>query len=124
MLDTPAADDDAETGTRPWQAISPADLSKLIPSLIELGPKGEGERFLLDKDENTIGNAVGRCNVVLGNDPFVSEKHAKLERDERGRWSITNCDSVNGIWLKVDSAPLNDDGEFQLGEQRFTLKVL
>jgi len=125
--ETHAADegeDEAAGGTRPWQAVSPADLSKLIPSLIELTPQGEGERHLLDKPENLIGGDAAQCNVVLSDDPFVSALHAKLFRDDRNRWTITNCESRNGVWLKVDGAPMSDDGEFQLGEQRFMLKVL
>jgi FHA domain len=114
-----------ETGaTRPWQAVSPADLSKLIPSLVELGAQGEGERHLLDRAENAVGGDPRQCNVVLADDPFVSPLHARVTRDDRGRWSVTNNDSLNGVWLKVDAAPMNDDGEFQLGEQRFSLKIL
>ena len=119
----PAGSEEA-AGTRPWQAVSPVDLSKFIPSLVELGPQGEGERHLLDRAENAVGSDPRKCNVLLANDPFVSPLHAHLSRDDRGRWTVTNNDSLNGVWLKVDTAPMNDDGEFQLGEQRFSLKVL
>ncbi|MFN4261852.1 MAG: FHA domain-containing protein [Gemmataceae bacterium] len=108
------------TGTSGWQKITP---SHLLPSLVELSPQGEGERHLLNKTEAWIGRDPQRCAIVL-DDPLVSPRHARLRRDDRGRWQIENAKSVNGVWLRIDSIPISSTCQFQLGEQRFFARVV
>ena len=48
-----------------------------------------------------------------------SIRDAKLARDAKGRWHITNNKSVNGVRLRIDQQPLTRTCQFQLGEQRF-----
>jgi pSer/pThr/pTyr-binding forkhead associated (FHA) protein len=112
----------AEQGasTRGWQAVSPAEL---FPSLVELTPQGEGQRFLLTKDDLRIGRDADSCDVVL-NDPLVSPRHARLRRDAKGRWQIENTKSVNGTWVRINQMALDAACLFQLGEQRFLFRVL
>lgn len=121
--DTPPPEEE-DNATKPWQSVSHDELAKLIPALVELGPEGEGERYLLDKPELIVGSSIRECNITLKDDPFVSGLHCRVFRDDRGRWTIENRDSLNGVWLRIESTPIIGDCEFQLGEQRFSFRVL
>ena len=74
-------------------------------------------------DAEPASAAMRTCSVVL-NDPLVSPLHARIFRDSKGRWLVENSKSLNGVWLRVAHAPLDASCQFQLGEQRFLLKVL
>jgi len=116
--------DPARDETRPWQTVSEAELSKLIPSLVELTPQGEGQRFLLENPENVIGSRPHESDVVIPEDPFISPAHCRIRVSGRQRWTLENLNALNGVWLRIESIAVDKEGEFQLGEQRFTLKVL
>jgi pSer/pThr/pTyr-binding forkhead associated (FHA) protein len=109
-------------GTLGFQAVSPVDL---VPSLLELTPQGEGRRIFLDKADHWLGRDRAQCDVLLADDPMVSPRHARLFKDDKGSWHLENARSRNGIWLRVDGK-MHIDGtaQFQLGEQRFLLRVL
>ena len=94
-----------------------------VPALVELTPAGPGARLPLLKAEYWIGSDATVCALVPPNDPFVNPRHAKLTRDVKGRWHIVNNKSVNGVWLRVEQMPLAGSCQFQLGEQRFLLRV-
>src|SRR4051794_18598602 len=121
LADTTDQEAGPAPGTRGWQGVSAADL---IPSLVELTPKGEGQRFPLTRPENFVGRNPTTCAVVLTNDPFVSPQHPPVYQDAKGRWHVENARSLNGLWLRVEQAPLDTACQFQLGEQRFLLRVL
>jgi pSer/pThr/pTyr-binding forkhead associated (FHA) protein len=116
-----AAAADASKGTRGWQAVSPTDL---IPSIVELTPHGEGQRIYLNKEEHGIGRDPAQCDILLSDDLMVSSRHARLYRDEKDRWHLENTASRNGVWLRVDKMTIDSSAQFQLGEQRFLVKVL
>jgi pSer/pThr/pTyr-binding forkhead associated (FHA) protein len=120
------AEEGADAGDNPrrtsgWQSIS---ADQLFPSLVELTVKGEGERSVLNGAENWLGRDEARCNIVITDDPFVSPRHARIYRDPKGRWHAENGTTLNGTWLRIDSMALDTACQFQLGEQRFILKVL
>jgi pSer/pThr/pTyr-binding forkhead associated (FHA) protein len=104
-------------GTQSWQA--PAALA----ALIDLTVPGEGQRHLLLRSETWIGRDPAGSAVVV-KDPYVNPRHAVLRQDRKGRWQLENNRSVNGIWLRVDRIPMETACHFQLGEQRFLLKIL
>jgi pSer/pThr/pTyr-binding forkhead associated (FHA) protein len=116
-----ASDSEAErpAKTRGWQALSPSELA---PSLLELLPQGEGERHSL-KAENVIGRDPRTCTIVLTGDASVNPQHARIYRDRKDRWHIENTRSLNGVWLRIDQMPLDGTCQFQLGEQRFQLRL-
>jgi pSer/pThr/pTyr-binding forkhead associated (FHA) protein len=107
-------------GTRGWQNLA---SSELLPSLLELTPQGEGQRFLLRKPEQWLGRDAKNCPVSVPGDPLLSPRHAKVAKDARGRWFIENAKSLNGTWIRITQMPLGGAGQFQLGEQRFAVKV-
>ncbi|QDV66478.1 FHA domain protein [Rosistilla carotiformis] len=52
-------------------------------------------------------------------DEQLDLKHAFIQIDRSGRWSIKNVQSVNGVWLRIEEVRLTRSCQFQLGEQRF-----
>jgi pSer/pThr/pTyr-binding forkhead associated (FHA) protein len=122
--DLPSAASADDSSTRKWQSLSPTGLADLLhPTLVELTPQGEGPRFRLAEAENWVGRDPRRCSVVLDH-PMISPRHARIQRDDRGRWWIHNAKSRNGVWLRVHEIPLERGGQFQCGEQRFLVKIL
>ena len=116
-----AAGGEAPRGTQGWEVAAPAGGT---PSLVELTSRGEGQRFLLTKPENWVGRDASQCAVALSSDPTVSPRHARLYRDGKGRWFVENARSLNGTWVRLDKIPIDGTGQFQLGEQRFLVRVL
>jgi pSer/pThr/pTyr-binding forkhead associated (FHA) protein len=116
----PAASASEIKGTRGWQSIAPTDL---FPSLTELLPSGEGQRLFLTKTDTVFGRDPAACSIVV-EDPLLSLRHARFYRDAKGRWHVQNTHSVNGTWIRIERAPLDQIAQFQLGEQRFVLRVL
>jgi pSer/pThr/pTyr-binding forkhead associated (FHA) protein len=106
--------------TSGWQGISPTDL---LASLVEVTTAGDGKRLRLTGNDNRIGRSATDCSVVLTDDPLVSPQHARIYRDGKGRWMIENMKSLNGTWLRIDRIRIDNPCQFQLGEQRFFLRV-
>ena len=77
----------------------------------------------LTRAEYWIGSDRVACAIVPADDPFVSPRHARLSKDAKGRWQVVNNKSVNGVWVRVEQMELAGSCQFQLGEQRFSLKV-
>jgi pSer/pThr/pTyr-binding forkhead associated (FHA) protein len=107
--------------TSAWQAVAAAEQ---VPTLVEVTAQGRGQMIPLTEGENWIGGDARACTVVLGNDPSVSPRHARIYRDSKNRWRVENAGSLNGTWLRVARQPLEGAGQFQLGEQRFLLRTL
>lgn len=117
-----AAEPEQPAGTRCWQSVKSSDL---LPSLVELTSQGaDGQRLLLNQEENWIGRDLAQCSVTLVNDLLVSPRHARLYRDAKGLWHLENAGSRNGTWIRIDRLVLDSVGQFQLGEQRFLLRIL
>lgn len=105
--------------TKGWSVVKPTDL---IPSLTEVLPDGtSGQRFFLEGDNIEIGRDRS-CPVFL-DDPMVSPKHAKLLKNDKGEWEIHNLNSLNGTWIRKNRMVVVRLGQFQIGEQRFVLRV-
>lgn len=115
-----AVHNEAVTVTRDWQNVGPSEDH---PSLVEVTPQGDGRRFLLDKPENWIGRDPQRCTVVITDDALVSQRHVRLYRDAKDNWHVENAKALNGTWLRVNRIQLESTGHFQLGEQRFVVRI-
>lgn len=127
--ESPEANDSDENarpkGTMGWKAVSPSDIEKVYPALVEVLPNGEeGQVLAFSSEEVTLGSDEERCSHILRSDPFVSQVHARIYRSSNRQWVIEDADSVNGIWLRITSLPLEARCEFQLGEQRFLFRPL
>ncbi|MBC8873641.1 MAG: FHA domain-containing protein [Planctomycetes bacterium] len=116
------AKEHGQTGT--WQSIAStsSSLPMPAPALVELKADGEGDRFEISGKETTIGTDDA-CDVVIEGDEFLSSRHARLWRDGRGRWLIKPIQALNGVWVRVGAIRLHRSGKFQIGEQRFSVRI-
>ena len=93
------------------------------PSLVEIGPDGEGECHSLTEPETWIGRDAGACAIVVDH-PCVNRKHAVIKIRKNGRWVIENARSRDGTWLRIHEIELGRGAQFQCGEQRFLIRVV
>ncbi len=102
-----------------WQGVA----NLLQPRLVQLTPSGEGAIYPLRCETMWIG-ADPHCDISISGDPFLSGQHARLSRDKCGRWVLTDCESLNGILTRVNRVSVEGERRFQLGGQRFLLRIL
>jgi pSer/pThr/pTyr-binding forkhead associated (FHA) protein len=123
----PAAPPEPESGarnqTRGWQQLSATEITRLTAAIVRLNPDGTEQSYRLDRDELLIGKSPGACQIVLADDPAVSKIHARVRRGGDGRFVLENANSRNGVWLGIQEQRLHKTAHFQLGEQRFRLRV-
>ncbi len=120
------SDDDLSPAkaTRGWEALpASGNLPNVVPKLVEMTPRGNGHEFPLSEGETIIGTNAALCSIAITGDPFVSSTHARIIKDKKNRWIIENLNSLNGIWLRIDEMALDTGGEFQIGEQRFLVRI-
>lgn len=124
LQDVAAAEaEDKPKGTQGWQGLSAADLS---PSLVEMvGPNEAGRRYAIPQNGDWVGRDARLAGVLITDDPLVSPRHLRMYQDRKGRWHVENANAVNGVWLRVQrEVALEGTCHFQLGEQRFSVRVL
>lgn len=118
-VDMPAQE---SPGTVNWQG---GDIAALLPTFVELVKGHEpGQRFTLSNQEYWIGRDARHCQLQRANDNFTSPRHARIFRESKGSWHIESNKALNGVWLQVDKIQMTSSCQFQLGEQRFFLKVM
>ncbi len=98
-------------GTTPFR---PAALTELLGREI-------GNRVLLVKGEYWIGSDP-TCQVCRSDDPFCESRHVRLFRGSKG-WHADHNKTQNGLWLRMAQITVDASMQFQIGEQRFKLKV-
>ena len=81
--------------------------------------KDIGDCWIFKNDVEIIGTKKPCGLPVFATDPYLEQIHAQLKRDSNGTWTLTDNDSRNGVWYRVQKVELSDKAEFQLGEQRF-----
>ncbi len=109
------SEDDSDSNGQPSAATAGQ------PALIKLNSNGQHQRYPLAADEQFIGRDASRCWLPLTDDATVSPEHARVYRDERGRWHVADVNTLNGVWLRINELRLASGGEFELGEQRFRI---
>ena len=92
------------------------------PALTEMIGREIGNRIVLVKPEYWIGSDP-TCQICRTDDPFCEPRHARLFRSQRGGWSAEHNKTHNGLWLRMSQITVESMVQFQLGEQRFRLKV-
>jgi pSer/pThr/pTyr-binding forkhead associated (FHA) protein len=94
------------------------------PALTELIGREIGNRVLLIKAEYWIGTDPG-CAVCRPDDPFCEPRHVRLFRVPGGDWHAEHQKTLNGLWVRVPqlTVDVNATARFQIGEQRFMLRV-
>ncbi|HEY2155069.1 MAG TPA: FHA domain-containing protein, partial [Isosphaeraceae bacterium] len=106
--------------TRGWDA-APSPFRP--PALTELLGNEIGNRLLLVKPEYWIGSDP-TCAACRADDPFCEPRHIRLFRGTRGNWHAEHNKTQNGLWLRMSQIVAESMIQFQVGEQRFRLKVL
>jgi hypothetical protein len=91
------------------------------PAVTELIGNEIGNRVLLVKNEYWIGTDPS-CAICRSDDPFCEPKHARVHRKLKG-WHIEHNKTPNGLWLRMPQITVDSMVQFQIGEQRFRLKV-
>jgi FHA domain len=93
------------------------------PAVTELLGSDIGNRMLLIKSEYWIGSDPS-CSICRPDDPFCEPQHVRLYRcGPRGGWNAEHNNTVNGLWLKTPQITVESKARFQIGEQRFELRV-
>jgi hypothetical protein len=94
------------------------------PALTELIGKEIGNRVLLVKPEYWIGTDPS-CPICRPDDPFCEPRHVRLHRGPGGGWQAEHRKTQNGLWVRVPQITVeaNATARFQIGEQRFMLRV-
>jgi hypothetical protein len=91
------------------------------PALVVRSGGGRaGEHFLLESDKISIGRSPD-CDVFL-DDVTVSRRHAVVQRKD-GQFFIEDQGSLNGTFLnrrRIESGPLEDGDEVQVGKYKMT----
>jgi pSer/pThr/pTyr-binding forkhead associated (FHA) protein len=92
------------------------------PALTELLGKEIGNRTLLVKPEYWIGSDPS-CAICRADDPFCEPRHARVFRGPKGNWHAEHNKTPNGLWLRMSQITVESTLQFQIGEQRFRIKV-
>jgi rubredoxin len=110
--------DEGEEGEGPPIA---EELTAEGPALVVRSGGGRaGEHFSPQGERTTIGRSPD-CDIFL-DDVTVSRKHAVLVQGD-GRFTIEDQGSLNGTYVnrrRIDSSPLSDGDELQIGKYRLT----
>ncbi len=92
------------------------------PALTELVGNSIGNRILLVNPEYWIGSDRS-CSICRPDDPFCEPRHVRLFRAPNGSWYAEHNRTLNGLWLRMSQIVVDSVVRFQIGEQRFQLKV-
>ncbi len=92
------------------------------PALTELIGGDIGNRTLLVRDEYWIGSDPS-CPIHRLDDPFCDARHVRLYRKPQGSWHAEHNKAVNGLWVRMPQITVDAMVHFQIGEQRFQIKL-
>jgi pSer/pThr/pTyr-binding forkhead associated (FHA) protein len=120
-----------EPGDETTLAFTPEDEEEATSTLEDIGVKGPalvvrsgggraGETFHPSQERTSIGRSPD-CEIFL-DDVTVSRQHALLT-EKNGQFFIQDEGSLNGTFLnrrRIESAPVEDGDEIQIGKYRLT----
>jgi len=103
-----------EAGARPSR--SKAQLVAILKD------GSDGRVYPLEQDQIDIGSREG--DVILGDDPYLSSRHARLLRQDDG-WTLLDLDSVNGVYVRIrEPEDLVDGDMILIGQQVMQFEIL
>jgi hypothetical protein len=73
----------------------------------------EGKRMVIPASGAVLGRSRD-ADIVLA-DPNVSRRHAEIRPAGRGRWTVTDLGSTNGV--KVNGQPITGDAALEAGDR-------
>jgi pSer/pThr/pTyr-binding forkhead associated (FHA) protein len=92
------------------------------PVVTELIGSEIGNRILLVKPEYWVGSDP-TCPICRSDDPFCEPRHVRLFRVPNASWYAEHNRTQNGLWLRMSQIVVDTVVRFQIGEQRFQLRV-
>ena len=95
-----------------------------IPALLGLQGLAAGSTFSLTDGDVTVGRD-GDNEIVLAENT-VSRRHARLLRDSRGQFTLTDLGSANGVYIngtRVERAILSAGDEIKIGDNYFRFQA-
>lgn len=101
--------------------LNPQDFEEGKAVLVVKKGPDAGTNFFLDKDVITCGR--DSASDIFLDDVTVSRRHAEIRRDSGG-FTIVDSDSLNGTFvnrIRVDSAPLANGDEIQIGKFKLVI---
>ncbi len=97
-----------------------------VASLMVYAPDQTPFRYGVARGTVTIGRSPRSGNdLTIASDGQISKRHARLEMDAAGRFTLSDLDSTNGTKVngkRIDQRLLNDGDEIQMGETRLTFQ--
>ena len=109
--------DDEESGTVPAVAYG---------ALVVYAPDRPPFRYTIARGNVGIGRSAKSGNdLVIESDGQISKKHARIELDAEGRFTLYDLGSTNGSKVngrRVDNRMLNDEDEITLGTTRLVFQ--
>jgi pSer/pThr/pTyr-binding forkhead associated (FHA) protein len=106
------------------EVAAEADATDVEPSgsslVVRAGGGREGERFLVRSGRTGVGRSPD-CEIFL-DDVTVSRRHAEIV-GEAAAFTIHDLGSLNGTFVnrkRIETSPLEDDDEVQIGKYRLT----
>jgi pSer/pThr/pTyr-binding forkhead associated (FHA) protein len=110
------AKDEPSEDFRTTRVYASDDKNDSMGSLVLTNVRVPELRYEYSVRGGTLGRDP-RCDVAIPNDPYLCPTHARFERVDN-RWVVNDLGSTNGLWVRVDAVWLDQDAEFQIGEQR------
>lgn len=112
-------------------AVGPAVAGQPAARLVLIQQDGsEGQVIALDEPQVDIGRSEGQ--VVLGEDPYLSSRHARIERrvategpSQGGDFVLTDLGSCNGVYVRLrQSFTLSHRAMILIGQQVLRFEVV
>jgi len=113
--------DDSSGATRGWNTVQQSQ-GALTPTLVRLNSDGTEMPFALGESTLLIGQSDD-CQIRVKDDPALSSQHAKISRSDNGQFVVQDLGSLNGTWIAIGERRIDRAAQFQIGEQRFRLRV-
>jgi DNA-binding NtrC family response regulator len=102
---------------------APGETPSSAPARLRIRARGLEHVVVLEGDAVTVGK--DRSNDLVLDDPFVSARHARLER-RRGRWRVRDLASTNGTTLagvRITEAELPEGAPLAMGDTELLLEA-
>ncbi len=110
---------EGEDGTVPSMSVGAA-------SLVIYAPDRSPYKHVIARGTVCIGRSPGSGNdIVIDSDGQISKRHARIELDSDGRFTIYDLSSTNGTKVngrRVENRTLHDGDEIQIGSTRLTFQ--
>lgn len=130
-LDSPVTtrvhvEDRTVVSVRAEQELEDGTVPTPSAALVVYAPDRSPYRFELAGDSVSIGRSPGAGNnLVIDSDGQISKRHARIEREADGRFTIYDLGSTNGTKVngkRIDNRSINDGDELVIGTTKLTFQ--